>query len=63
MTRGDFVTVALQGDCAEPCPALVIESDLFDLHPSVTDALSLEQDAEGTGHPQARGVGPSTAEP
>lgn len=36
MRRGDLVTVALQGDCGKPCPALVIQSDLFDGHPSVT---------------------------
>ncbi|MDP1707553.1 MAG: type II toxin-antitoxin system PemK/MazF family toxin [Gammaproteobacteria bacterium] len=36
MRRGDLVTVALQGDLGKPCPALVIQSDLFDIHPSVT---------------------------
>lgn len=36
MKRGDVVTVALQGDLGKPRPALVIQSDLFDLHPSVT---------------------------
>jgi mRNA interferase MazF len=34
--RGDLVTVALQGDYGKPRPALVIQSDLFDGHPSVT---------------------------
>jgi len=34
--RGDLVTVALQGDLGKPRPALVIQSDLFDAHPSVT---------------------------
>jgi mRNA interferase MazF len=34
--RGDLVTVALQGDLGKPRPALVIQSDLFDVHPSVT---------------------------
>jgi len=34
MRRGDLVTVALQGDLGKPRPALVIQSDLFDLHPS-----------------------------
>ena len=29
MRRGDLVTVALQGDCGKPRPALVIQSDLF----------------------------------
>ena len=36
MKRGDVVTVALQGDLGKPRPALVIQSDLFDAHPSVT---------------------------
>lgn len=36
MRRGDLVTVALQGDIGKPRPALVIQSDLFDMHPSVT---------------------------
>ena len=33
MKRGDLVTIALQG---EPRPALVIQSDFFAAHPSVT---------------------------
>jgi len=36
MRRGDLVTVALQGDLGKPWPALVIQSDLFGAHPSVT---------------------------
>lgn len=36
MRRGDLVTVALPGDVGKPRPALVIQSDLFDAHPSVT---------------------------
>ncbi len=36
MKRGDLVTVAVQGDYGKPRPALVIQSDYFDLHPSVT---------------------------
>lgn len=36
MRRGDLVTVALQGDLGKPRPALVIQSGLFDAHPSVT---------------------------
>ena len=36
MKRGDLVTVALQGDLGKPRPALVIQSDLFEAHPSVT---------------------------
>ena len=34
--RGELVTVALQGDHGKPRPALVIQSDFFDAHPSVT---------------------------
>lgn len=36
MRRGDLVTIALQGDYGKPRSALVIQSDLFDTHPSVT---------------------------
>lgn len=36
MKRGDLVTVALQGDLGQPRPALVIQSDFFDAHPSIT---------------------------
>lgn len=36
MNRGSLVTVALQGDYGKPRPALVIQSDLFNEHPSVT---------------------------
>ena len=36
MRRGDLLTVALQGDLGKPRPALVIQSDLFDSHPTVT---------------------------
>ena len=35
MKRGDLVTVALPGDLGKPRPALIIQSDLFDAHPSV----------------------------
>lgn len=34
--RGDLVTIALQGDFGKPRPALVIQSNLFFNHPSVT---------------------------
>jgi mRNA interferase MazF len=33
--RGDLVTIALSGDYGKPRPALIIQSDLFDVHPSV----------------------------
>ena len=36
MKRGDLVTVAAAGDYGKPRPALVIQSDLFAEHPSVT---------------------------
>ena len=36
MRRGDLVTIALQGAYGKPRPALVIQSDLFSEHPSVT---------------------------
>ena len=35
MRRGDLVTVALQGAYGKPRRALVIQSDLFDAHPSI----------------------------
>lgn len=34
--RGDFVTIAIQGDFGKPRPALVIQADLFDAHATVT---------------------------
>jgi len=34
--RGDLVTVALPGEYGKPRPALVVQSDLFVKHPSVT---------------------------
>ncbi len=36
MKRGDLVTIALSGDYGKPRPALVIQSDLFEAHPSIT---------------------------
>ena len=36
MRRGDLITIALKGDYGEPSPALIIQSDLFDEHSSVT---------------------------
>lgn len=36
MKRGDLITVVLPGNYGKPRPALVIQSDLFDSHPSVT---------------------------
>ena len=36
MKRGDVVTVALPGAYGKPRPALIVQSDLFDEHPSVT---------------------------
>lgn len=36
MKRGDLVVVSLKGDYGKPRPALVIQSDLFAEHPSVS---------------------------
>ncbi|MBS0466256.1 MAG: type II toxin-antitoxin system PemK/MazF family toxin [Proteobacteria bacterium] len=36
MMRGELVTIALQGDFGKPRPALVIQTDLFGAHASVT---------------------------
>ena len=36
MRRGDFVTIAMQGDFGKPKPALVIQSEQFNEHPTVT---------------------------
>ena len=36
MRRGDLVTIALQGNYGKPRPALIVQSDLFSAHPSVT---------------------------
>jgi mRNA interferase MazF len=45
--RGNLITVALQGDYGKPRPAVVIQSDLFDEHPSVT-LLPLTSDLRDT---------------
>ena len=39
MKRGDLVTVAMPGDFAKPRPALVIQSDQFDMTATVTVLL------------------------
>lgn len=39
MTRGDFVTIAIQGDFGKPAPALVIQADQFNEHATVTVLL------------------------
>jgi len=36
MRRGDLGAVALQGDLGKSSPALIIQSALFDAHPSLT---------------------------
>ena len=36
MMRGDFVTVAMQGEFGEPRPGLVIQADQFNEHATVT---------------------------
>ena len=47
MRRGDLTTVALPGDFGKPRPALVIQSNLFADHPSVT-ILPLSSDLRET---------------
>ena len=39
MNRGDFVTIPMQGDFGKPRPALVIQSDQFNEHATVTVLL------------------------
>lgn len=39
MIRGDFLTIAIQGDFGKPRPALVIQSDQFNQHATVTVLL------------------------
>jgi len=39
MKRGHFVTIALQGDFGKQRPALVVQSDMFDEHATVTVLL------------------------
>lgn len=39
MRRGDVVIIAMQGDFGKPRPALVIQSDQFDAHATVTVLL------------------------
>ena len=39
MNRGDFVTIAMQGDFGKPRPALIIQSDQFGEHATVTVLL------------------------
>ena len=45
--RGNLITVALQGDYGKARPAVVIQSDLFDEHPSVA-LLPLTSDLRDT---------------
>ncbi|MEQ1591346.1 MAG: type II toxin-antitoxin system PemK/MazF family toxin [Thiobacillaceae bacterium] len=40
MNRGDFVTIAMQGDFDKPRPALVIQSDQFSKNTTVTVLLA-----------------------
>ena len=39
MNRGDFVTIAMPGDFGKPRPALVIQSDQFNEHATLTVLL------------------------
>ena len=47
MQRGDLVSVAVQGDFGKPRPALVIQSDWFVKHPTVT-LLPLTSDLQSS---------------
>lgn len=49
MKRGDLVTIALPGDLGKPRPALIIQSDLFEAHPSLT-VLPLTTETRGDLH-------------
>ena len=37
MKRGDLVTIAVSGHYGKPRPAMIVQADAFDLHPSVPD--------------------------
>ena len=39
MSRGDFVTIAMQGDFGKPRPTLVVQSDPFIERATVTGLL------------------------
>jgi mRNA interferase MazF len=39
MNRGDFVTIAMQGDFGKPRPALVVQANQFSEHATVTVLL------------------------
>jgi mRNA interferase MazF len=39
MKRGNLILVAVSGDFGKPRPALLVQSDLFDQHPSITICL------------------------
>ena len=47
MQRGDLVSVAVQGDFGKPRPALVMQSDWFVKHPTVT-LLPLTSDLQNS---------------
>ena len=36
MNRGQVITVTLKGNYGKPRPALIVQSDFFDEHPSIT---------------------------
>lgn len=38
MKRCDIITVTIKGDYGKPRPALILQSDLFNKHPSITIA-------------------------
>lgn len=61
-TRGDIVTVAVQGDFRIRRPAMVVQSDLFSLHPSIVILPITDELLEAplfriaVGHNEANGL-------
>src|SRR5947209_8884617 len=49
VSRGDLVTVALPGGYGKPRPAVVVQSDFFDRHPTVT-VLPLTSETRDAPH-------------
>ena len=47
MRRGDLISIVQPGAYGKPRPALVIQSDLFNIHPSIT-ILPLTSDLRNT---------------
>lgn len=54
MTPGDFVTIAIRGVFAKPCPALVIQADQINAHTTLLVAQA--QIARGRAHPTVKAL-------